>query len=78
MATSCSPRAKGHIKLHVMTYTGYSKEAPRKEEKPLLFNVETDPGRTIRYRVRASGSGGGHPGEMEKHRVNFVPGKPQY
>ncbi|EEF60880.1 sulfatase family protein [Pedosphaera parvula] len=35
---------KGSFKAHLITHTGYSKDAPEKHDSPLLFQLENDPG----------------------------------
>jgi len=73
---------KGPFKAHFITAPGYgTQEVPLKFEKhdpPLLFNLAHDP--SERFNVAKD-----HPDvlaeiqrEVEKHRANLVPGKPQY
>jgi arylsulfatase A-like enzyme len=69
---------KGPYKLHNITYAGYSSQPPKNQEKPLLFNVDTDPAE--RFDIASE-----HPDivadiqkEIDKHKAGVVPGAPQY
>jgi arylsulfatase A-like enzyme len=69
---------KGTFKAHFVTASGYEEGVPQKHDPPLLFQVQSDPGE--KFDVAAA-----HPDvlaeirrEVEKHRKELVPGKPQY
>ena len=69
---------KGSFKAHLITHTGYSKDAPEKHDPPLLFQLENDPGE--RFNVAAE-----HPQviadilrEVEELRKSIVPAPAQY
>jgi arylsulfatase A len=69
---------KGAYKLHMTVAVAYSDELPKDLEKPLLYQLENDPGE--RFDVAAE-----HPEivadilrEIEKHKKGVVPGKPQF
>ncbi len=69
---------KGQFKAHLVTYSGYSPEPPRKHDPPLLFDLESDPGE--RFDVAAE-----HPDivadilrEVDRQKREMVPGKPQF
>jgi arylsulfatase A len=73
---------KGVYKAHFQTGAGYPgnmKQQPfEKHESPLLFDLAADP--SERFDIASE-----HPDivaniqrELEKHRANLVPGKPQY
>jgi arylsulfatase A-like enzyme len=73
---------KGPYKVHFKTAPGYKgrhiTEQMEKHDPPLLFNLEEDP--SEKFDIAAE-----HPDviadiqrEVEKHRANLVPGKPQY
>jgi arylsulfatase A-like enzyme len=73
---------KGNFKAHFATAPGYKgryiTEQMEKHDPPLLFNLEEDP--SEKFNVAAD-----HPDiiadiqrEVEKHKANLVPGKPEY
>jgi arylsulfatase A len=69
---------KGLYKMHLTTAVAYSEEPPKQLAKPLLFQLETDPGE--RFDVAAD-----HPdiiadlqAEIAKHKKDLVPGTPQF
>jgi arylsulfatase A-like enzyme len=73
---------KGNFKAHFATAPGYKgryiTEQMEKHDPPLLFNLEEDP--SEKFNVAAD-----HPyiiadiqREVEKHKANLVPGKPEY
>lgn len=69
---------KGVYKLHLTTYTGYSKEPAQKHNPPLLFNLATDPGEHFDIAAEHKEIVAEIERAIEKHRASVVPGKPQY
>jgi arylsulfatase A len=69
---------KGPYKLHLITFTGYSKEPPQKLEKPLLFNVQTDPGERFDIAAEHADIVKNIQQEIQNHKSYLVPGTPQF
>lgn len=69
---------KGAFKAEYFTHDGYSKEPPQPHDPPLLFHLPSDPSEQFDVAEQ-------HPEvlaeirrEVENHRRQLVPGKPQY
>ena len=69
---------KGKFKAHYITHDGYSKAPAEKHDPPLLMQVERDPSEKVDVASEHSEELAAIQRELEKHRANLVPGKPQY
>lgn len=68
----------GNYKAHFFTHDGYSKEPPRKLDRPLLYDLAHDPSERFDLAGEKPDVLAGIVREVEKHRGTMKPGKPQY
>jgi arylsulfatase A-like enzyme len=73
---------KGKFKAHFQTAPGYATPGNpmkfEKQEPPLLFDLASDPGEKFNVTKDHPDAVAEIERELEKHRKDLVPGKPQY
>lgn len=69
---------KGAFKAEFTTHDGYSKELPKQHDPPLLFHLPSDPSEQYDVATNRLEVVVDMKREVERHRSNLVPGKPQF
>jgi arylsulfatase A len=69
---------KGAYKAHLVTQPGYGTEPPmRQHDTPLLYNLAEDPSERFDLSAQQPGIVADLKSEVDRHRAEMVPGKPQ-
>jgi arylsulfatase A len=69
---------KGAYKAHLVTQPGYGSEPPmRQHDPPLLYNLAEDPSERFDLSAQQPGIVADLKSEVDRHRAEMVPGKPQ-
>src|SRR5205807_3407218 len=68
---------KGVFKAHFVTDGANETDPPQKHDTPLLFQVQNDPGERFDLAARHPDVVADILAEVERHKKNLIPGKPQ-